>query len=112
MRRLRAATMCLVLGGTALVAAPASASEDTTPPTAPSNLRLTRLTPYEYDLAWDGSTDDSGQVTYQVFRVDLEIETEKTSGTFTPFWGPPFPEQQDVSVRARDPFNNRSAWSN
>ncbi len=41
---------------------------DTSPPTAPGNLRLVQVTPISVTLAWDPSTDDVGVTGYAVFR--------------------------------------------
>lgn len=41
---------------------------DTSPPTAPANLRLVQVTPISVTLTWDPSTDDVGVTGYAVFR--------------------------------------------
>jgi chitodextrinase len=46
---------------------PALAARDRKPPTRPSNLRVTSLTPHKVTLAWNPSTDDSGTFSYRVF---------------------------------------------
>ncbi|HSK67524.1 MAG TPA: fibronectin type III domain-containing protein, partial [Anaerolineales bacterium] len=46
---------------------PALAARDRKPPTKPTNLRVTSLTPHRVSLAWNPSTDDSGTFTYRVF---------------------------------------------
>jgi chitodextrinase len=46
---------------------PALAARDRKPPTKPTNLRVTSLTPHRVTLAWNPSTDDSGTFTYKVF---------------------------------------------
>jgi chitodextrinase len=46
---------------------PALAAGDRKPPTKPTNLRATSLTPHNITLAWDPSTDNSGTFTYRVF---------------------------------------------
>ena len=46
---------------------PALAAGDRKPPTKPTNLRATSLTPHRVTLAWDPSTDNSGTFTYRVF---------------------------------------------
>ena len=45
----------------------ALAARDRKPPTKPTNLRATSLTPHRVTLAWNPSTDDSGSFTYRVF---------------------------------------------
>lgn len=46
---------------------PALAARDRRPPTRPTNLRVTSLTPHRVTLAWNPSTDDSGTFTYRIF---------------------------------------------
>src|SRR5215207_7954479 len=46
---------------------PALAARDRTPPTRPTNLRVTALSPHNITLAWDPSTDNSGTFSYQVW---------------------------------------------
>jgi chitodextrinase len=45
---------------------PAVAARDRTPPTKPSNLRVTALTAYSVALAWNPSTDNSGSFSYRI----------------------------------------------
>ncbi|MGH3037841.1 MAG: fibronectin type III domain-containing protein [Gaiellaceae bacterium] len=56
----------LVLGALALLATSAIAAPDTKPPTKPTNLRVTAKTMTSVSLAWNASTDNSGNVSYQV----------------------------------------------
>jgi chitodextrinase len=46
---------------------PVLAARDRRPPTKPTNLRVTSLTPHRVTLAWNPSNDDSGTFTYRVF---------------------------------------------
>ena len=46
---------------------PALAAGDRKPPTKPSNLRATLVTPHNISLAWDPSTDNSGSFSYRVW---------------------------------------------
>jgi hypothetical protein len=68
MRSTRGALAGAVLALVALVASPlagvahADPPPDTTPPTAPTNLRVVDMAFNEATLAWDASTDDSGPV--------------------------------------------------
>ena len=68
------ATLLLVL---ALVfgVTPAQAARDKTPPTTPSHLRVTGMTPYTVSLAWNPSTDNSGSVTYTICCANVSSET-------------------------------------
>jgi len=62
----RAAALALLLT-LVLGTSPALAARDRTPPTKPSNLRVTSTTSYNVSLAWDPSTDNSGTFSYQVW---------------------------------------------
>lgn len=46
---------------------PALAARDRTPPTKPTNLRVTALTSHNVTLAWNPSTDNSGTFSYKVW---------------------------------------------
>src|SRR5215208_2787282 len=54
--------LTLVLG-----TSPALAARDRTPPTKPTNLRVTSLSAHNLTLAWNPSTDNSGTFSYQVW---------------------------------------------
>src|SRR5688572_26499025 len=58
-----------------LPVSPASAARDRTPPTTPKNLRVTGMTAYSVSLAWDPSTDKSGNVTYTICCANVSSET-------------------------------------
>src|SRR5829696_5985833 len=62
----RAAALALVLA-LVLGTSPALAAGDRKPPTKPTNLRVSSLTPHKVTLAWDPSTDNSGTFSYRVF---------------------------------------------
>lgn len=104
-----------------LVAAPptaaAAALADTTPPTAPANLRVVvENTDFTWlSMTWDRSSDASGPITYHLDRhlggdtwvehgyttnnlITIEIGRPGTGGTYR--------------IRATDPSNNVSAPSN
>jgi len=54
---------------------PAQAAGDRTPPTRPTDLRVTGMTPYSVSLAWNPSTDNSGSVTYTICCANVSSET-------------------------------------
>jgi chitodextrinase len=58
-----------------LPASPAQASRDRTPPTTPTNLHVTGMTPYSVALAWNASADNSGSVTYTICCANSSSET-------------------------------------
>jgi chitodextrinase len=98
--------------GLLLVAAPASAATDRTPPTTPANLRITASTDFSVSLAWNPSTDNSSNFWYCVehngggcLRVD-QPRTTLTRARLLPNTTHTF------SVFAIDIAGNRSANSN
>ena len=56
----------LVLGALALLATSATAAPDTKPPTKPGNLHVTGKTLTSVSMAWNASTDNSGNFSYRV----------------------------------------------
>src|SRR5688572_32449363 len=76
------AAAAVVLGTSAAVAAP----RDRTPPTTPTNLRVTGASDYSVSLAWNASTDNSGFWYYRVVSsagVTVSVDRTRTSYTFT-----------------------------
>jgi len=65
-------TILLVM---AMMVTPVSAAKDRTPPTTPTNLRVTGMTAYSVSLAWNPSTDNSGSVTYTICCANVSSET-------------------------------------
>src|SRR4029450_12091018 len=63
--------LTLVFGASIASAAP----RDRTPPTTPTNLRVTGMTAYSVALAWNPSTDNSGSVTYTICCANVSSET-------------------------------------
>ena len=66
-RRAAGAALALVLA-LVVVGSVAAATRDRTPPTTPTNLRYTSLSQTSVTLAWNASTDNSGSVTYTVYK--------------------------------------------
>jgi hypothetical protein len=58
-----------------LPASPALAARDRIPPTTPTNLHVTGMTPYSVSLAWNPSTDNLGNVTYTICCANVSSET-------------------------------------
>jgi chitodextrinase len=95
-----------------LSAAPASAARDRTPPTTPANLRITATTATSVSLAWDKSTDNSGNFWYCV-RTNgagcIRVNPPRTTLTRSGLW----PDQTlNFTVYAVDIAGNRSGTSN
>jgi chitodextrinase len=59
-----------------------STATDTTPPTAPGNLRSTTITSSSIGIAWNVSTDNVGIAYYRVYRNSVQI-SQTTSTTYT-----------------------------
>ncbi|MEV7006740.1 cellulose binding domain-containing protein [Streptosporangium sp. NPDC051022] len=79
---------------TAYVAAAVKAADDTRPPTRPTGLRPcpVPLAPVEYGYAsicWDASSDDTGVVGYDLYRLDAGgfVFANTTTGTIGGFSG-------------------------
>jgi chitodextrinase len=92
-------------------ASPALAARDRTPPTRPTNLRVTSVTSYRVSLAWNSSTDNSGNFSYKVVISDGSTYTlPQTQTTFTHFVAPL--GTYSFYVYAVDGSGNRSLRSN
>jgi chitodextrinase len=87
---------------------------DRTPPTTPTNLRITATTETSISLAWNASTDNSGNFSYRVSESGTNNQTvavpqTQTTLTFSRLW----PEQTyTYTVYAADAAGNRSGNSN
>jgi len=90
---------------------PALAARDRTPPTRPTNLRVTSITSYQVSLAWNPSTDNSGTFSYRVVVSNGGTYTVPQSQTaFTHFVAPI--GTYSFYVYAVDGSGNRSQRSN
>ncbi|WP_143591063.1 cellulase family glycosylhydrolase [Thermoactinospora rubra] len=83
---------------------------DTTPPSAPGNLRVTGTTSSSVSLAWNASTDNAGVTGYEVFRGSSLVAT--VSGTSHTDGGLAASTGYTYTVKAVDAAGNRSAASN
>jgi Fibronectin type III domain len=98
--------LILVLG-----ISPAFAAGDRTPPTKPSNLRVTSATSYKVSLAWNPSTDNSGTFSYRVVVGNGATYTvPQSQTTFSLFVAPN--GTYSVYVYAVDGSGNKSQKSN
>jgi chitinase len=101
--------LLLTLGGMGT----ASAFKDRTPPTAPSNLRVTNVGNDYVALAWNASFDSSGKFSYRVYRegVSTPVTLPKTQKAY--IWRNLEPgETYRFWVTAVDNAGNVSAPSN
>jgi chitinase len=106
-RVLAASAVCLVVG---LAGPTVAAAADTQPPTAPSNLRVTGLTPTVATFAFTGSTDNVGLKWY-VIRIDGAWSLPTTSPSRTDFGGLLSNTSYTARVVAVDRAGNESAPS-
>jgi chitodextrinase len=110
--------MGLAVGAILLIvafgASSAGARRDRTPPTTPTNLRITATTETSISLAWNASTDNSGTFSYRVSESGINNQTvavpqTQTTITFSRLW----PERTyTYTAWAVDAAGNRSADSN
>jgi chitodextrinase len=106
----RAAALALVLT-LVLGASPALAARDRTPPTTPTNLHVTATTENSVTLAWDASTDNSGNFSYRVHLVSPSMDKVANQTSLT--WTSLSPTTTySFYVYAVDKAGNRSANSN
>jgi len=92
-RRAAGAGLALVLALVGVGSVAAATARDRTPPTTPTNLRVTSLSHKSVTLAWDPSTDNSGSFSYSVNTftvkaVDRAGNTSEASNAFTAFLWP------------------------
>jgi hypothetical protein len=59
----------------------AQGGRDRVPPTTPTNLTVTAKTPYSVTLAWNPSTDKSGQFSYVICCANTSSETASQTET-------------------------------
>jgi chitodextrinase len=105
------AILLIVASGASTVGA---TRRDRTPPTTPTNLRITATTDASISLAWNASTDNSGNFSYRVSESGINNQTvtvpqTQTTLTFSRLW----PERTyTYTVWAVDAAGNRSGNSN
>jgi chitodextrinase len=107
----RAAGAALALVLALVVVGSAAAARDRTPPTTPTNLRVTSLTHTSVTLAWDPSTDNSGSFSYSVNKDGQGFTVPQTRTTYTIDWLSP-DRTYSFYVTATDKALNRSGQSN
>jgi chitodextrinase len=110
-RTFRIAAAILVVLVLLLGTSPALAARDRTPPTRPTNLRVTSITSYQVQLAWNPSTDNSGSFSYRVVLGNNGTYTvPQNQTTFTAFVAPV--GTYSIYVYAVDGAGNKSLKSN
>src|SRR5215207_5551090 len=107
---MQVATVLIVLS-LLLSPSPALAARDRTPPTTPTNLHVTATTENSVTLAWDASTDNSGNFSYGVHLMSPSMD--KVANQISLTWTSLSPTTTySFYVYAVDKAGNRSANSN
>jgi fibronectin type 3 domain-containing protein len=110
LRRAGGAALTLVFA-LVVVGSVAAASRDRTPPTTPTNLQAKNLTQTSVTLTWNPSTDNSGSVTYSVYKDGQPFTVPQGQTTYTIDWLSPG-QTYSFYVRASDKALNSSGPSN
>lgn len=87
---------------------------DRTPPTTPTNLRVTAVTPYTVSLAWNPSTDNSGKFSYTICCANVSSETGVSQNVSTHIYRAGLEALRSFTLRiyAVDAAGNYSKASN
>lgn len=96
-----------------LAVSPVSAARDRTPPTKPTNIRVTAVTTYSVTLEWTPSTDNSGSFFYVICcggPNSATVSAPATSYTFTAGIEPG--RTYSFRMFAQDAAGNKSKYSN
>jgi chitodextrinase len=109
--RVAGAALALVLA--LAVAGPVAAGRprDRTPPTTPTNLQATNVSHERVTLTWNPSTDNSGSVTYVVYKDGQGFTVPQGQTSYTIDWLSPG-RTYNFYVRAYDKSYNASEPSN
>jgi chitodextrinase len=110
-RRTAGAALTLVFALVVVGSVAAATRGDRTPPTTPTNLRVTSLSQKSITLAWDPSTDKSGSVTYRINKDGQGFTVPQGQTTYTIDWLSPG-TTYSFYVTAVDSALNESAKSN
>lgn len=111
--KIRLITAMLLVLAVLLSASPASAARDRKPPTTPTNLRVTGMTPYTVSLEWTPSTDNSGSVTYHICCANVSSETFPGPASSRVYRaGLEAGRSFTLRISARDAAGNYSGYSN
>ncbi len=111
-RRSPVATMIAAALSMCVVLIPrAAAATDTTPPSVPTNLRVTSVSTSEVALGWNASTDDVRVVAYIVLRDKVRIATVDATKTAYTDTNVVANTTYTYRVRAKDAAHNRSTPS-
>jgi chitodextrinase len=84
---------------------------DTTPPSDPTALQATPVSPTRVDLTWTASTDDVGVTAYDIYRDGSPLTSVGAVTAYSDTTASPA-TTYDYQVRARDAAGNPSGFSN
>lgn len=106
-------TRILALLLAVLTAVPAfAASRDRTPPTTPTNLRVTAVSPTSVTFAWNASSDNSGSFFYVLFSGSTAVSNASMTATTLTHTNLTPGTTYTFRLRARDQALNWSGFSN
>ncbi len=85
---------------------------DRTPPTTPTNLRVTAVSPTSVSFAWNSSSDNSGSFFYVLFSGNSAVANAGQTATTLTLTGLNSSTTYSFRIRARDQSMNWSGFSN
>lgn len=85
---------------------------DRTPPTTPTNLHVTTVSPTSVSLAWNPSSDNSGSFFYVLYANNAVVANASMTATSTTLTGLNSGTTYTFRIRARDQSMNWSGYSN
>jgi glucose/arabinose dehydrogenase len=89
-----------------------TASDDTKPPSAPTNLKVTGTTSSTVSLSWTKSTDNIGVTSYDVMNAGVALNGDPITGTTDTVTGLASSTTYQLTVVAHDAAGNTSDPSN
>lgn len=96
----------------AAVGSEAWAARDRTPPTTPTNLRVTAVSPTSVSFAWNPASDNSGSFFYVLFSGNTAVANASQTATTLTLTGLSPNTTYTFRMRARDQAMNWSGFSN
>ena len=85
---------------------------DHTPPTTPTNLQVTAVSPTSVSFSWGPSSDNSGSFFYVLYKDNAVVANASMSATTTTLTGLSSSTTYTFKLRARDSSMNWSGFSN
>ena len=85
---------------------------DHTPPTTPTNLQVTAVSPTSVSFSWSPSSDNSGSFFYVLYKDNAVVANASMSATTTTLTGLSSSTAYTFKIRARDSAMNWSGFSN